>query len=95
MHVGHARVEFLTQELTHIVTVTVEAEVRSSTVSVERLRKVFSKVTLQKMIKPMEPPLDPTAEGLPITQHDRWARLCDDDCLPCVHIYIAVPNLST
>ena len=34
VHVGHARVELLTQELTHVVIATVEAEVRSSSVSV-------------------------------------------------------------
>ena len=44
---------------------TVEAEVRSSSVSVVHLHIVFSKAALQKRgsMEPMEPPLDPPLEG--------------------------------
>ena len=66
MHVGHARVEILIQEifeLTHMHYCYCEAEVRSFSVSVVcvlRLRIVFSKAGLQKegSMEPMETPLD-------------------------------------
>ena len=69
VHVGHARIEFLIQELTHVRIATVEVEVRSSSVSVAyvvRLRIVFSKAALQKRgsMEPMEPPLDPPLANL-------------------------------
>ena len=66
--IRHAHVEFLIpEELTQYATV--EAEVRSSSVSVVyvvRLRIVFSKAALQKRVsmEPMEPPLD-----LPLVMH--------------------------
>ena len=70
MHVGHARVEFLIQEIIELTQGEVmhccyfEAKVRSSSVSVVyvvRLRIIFSKAALQKRgsMEPIEPPLDP------------------------------------
>ena len=70
MHVGHACVEFLIQEIIEVIQVEIvrycycEAKVRSSSVSVVyvvRLRIIFSKAALQKRgsMEPIEPPLDP------------------------------------
>ena len=63
MHVGHARYEFLIQEIIELTPVSFcyfEAEVRSSSVSVVyvvRLRIILSKAKWGSM-EPMEPPLD-------------------------------------
>jgi len=68
VHVGHARVELLIQEIIELTRggralLHCEAKVCSSSVSVVyvvRLR-IFSKAALQKRgsIEPIEPPLDP------------------------------------
>ena len=92
MYVGHVCVEFLIQELTHIHYATVEAEVRSSSVSVVyvvHLHMVFLKAALHKRgsMEPVEPPLDPPLNSAhrPVilqAQVVRRAWVGDYDTLP-------------
>ena len=67
MHVDHACIEFLIQELTrvllmdNILLLKLKCSSSVSVVNVVSLRIVFSKAALQKRssMEPMEPPLDP------------------------------------